>query len=47
MSVRVATVKPMADTYPDTAEETARRLLDTRITAVRELADISSDTSPA
>jgi len=37
----------MADTYPDTAEETARRLLDTRITAVRELADISSDTSPA
>jgi hypothetical protein len=37
----------MADINPDTAEETARQLLDTRITAVRELADISSDTSPA
>jgi len=47
VSVRVATVKPVADTDPDTAEKTARRLLDTRITAVRELADISSDTSPA
>jgi len=37
----------MADTYPDTAGETACQLLDTRITAVRELADIASDTSPA
>jgi hypothetical protein len=37
LSVRVATVKPMADIDPDTAEKTARQLLDTRITAVREL----------
>jgi len=29
-SVRVTTVKPMADNDPDTAEETARQLLDTR-----------------
>jgi len=27
----------MADIDPDTAEKTARQLLDTRITAVREL----------
>jgi len=47
LSVRVATVKPMADNDPDTAGETARQLLDTRITAVRELADTASDTAAA
>jgi len=40
--VRVVTVEPMADTYPDTAETTARRLLGTRTTAVRELADTAA-----
>jgi len=45
-SVRVATVKPMADINPDTAEETARQLLDTRITAT-ERADTASDTATA
>ncbi len=45
--VRVTTVKPMADINPDTAEETARQLLDTRIAAVRELADTAADTATA
>jgi len=46
VSVRVATVKPMADTDPDTAGETARQLLDARITAT-ERADTASDTATA
>jgi len=46
-SVRVATVKPMADIDPDTAEKTARQLLDTRITAVRELAARRADLTHA
>jgi len=37
----------MADINPATAGETARQLLDTRITAVRELADTVSDTAAA
>ncbi len=47
MSVRVATFKPVADTDPDTAEKTARQLLDTRITAVRELAARRADLTHA
>jgi len=42
--VRVGTVKLMADINPDTAEKTARQLLDTRITAT-EHADTASDTA--
>jgi len=37
----------MADIDPDTAGETARQLLDTRITAGHELADTASDTASA
>ncbi len=46
MSVRVATVKPMADIDPDTAEKTARQLQDTRTTAT-ERADTAADTATA
>ncbi len=37
----------MADIDPDTAEKTARQLLDTRITAVRELAARRADLTHA
>ncbi len=37
----------MADIDPDTAEKTARQLLDTRITAVRELAARRADLTTA
>jgi len=47
LSVRVATVSPLADIDPDTAEETARQLLDARIAALRELAARRADLTHA
>ena len=45
--VHAGTVEPVPDIDPDTAEKTARTLLDARITAVRELAARRADLTRA